>query len=126
MVVTLAAQDQPGALAFVPSVLNMRPANGIFTSVQGLVTASFRLPAGHVLDGSASVQLKTPLTQQLFGAVSATNSPDGRTLLITFDKGLIDNNVPAGDAVPLTVSANFISGGVQKKLSATDNVRVVK
>ena len=44
--VTLAAQDQPGALSFVPNVLNLRPANGIFTTVQGLVTATFKLPAG--------------------------------------------------------------------------------
>ena len=35
-------QDVPGALQFVPSTLSMRPANGVFTSVQGLVTAMFR------------------------------------------------------------------------------------
>ena len=47
-------------------------------------------------------------------------------MIITFDKSLIDNNVPAGDAVPLTVSANFMDGGVQKKLVSTATVRVAK
>ena len=124
VIVTLTAQDQPGALAFVPSLLNLRPADGLFTSVQGLVTATFKLPAGYTLDGN--VQLKTPLTEQLFSPVNATATPDGKTLVLTFDKALLDNNLPAGDAVPITVSANFINGGVQKKLSSTANVRVVK
>ena len=126
VVVTLEAQDLPGALSFVPSVLNMRAAEGLFTSVHGLVTAMFKLPAGHTLDGKESVQLRTPLTQQPFSPVTAAQTADGRTLIVTFDKGLIDNNVPAGDAVPLTVSANFMHGGVQKKLTSTANVRVVK
>jgi len=51
---------------------------------------------------------------------------NGKKLKITFDKGLIDNNVPAGDAVPLTVSANFMHDGVQKKLTSTTNVLVLK
>ena len=61
-------QDVPGALQFVPSILNMRPANGVFTSVQGLVTAMFKVPAGYTLDGN--VQLKTPLSTTLFPAVT--------------------------------------------------------
>ncbi len=127
VVVTLAAQDQPGALQFVPSTLNLRPADGQFTSVQGLVTATFRLPAaGYALDGVDSVKLQTPLTQQLFDAKTASVAADGRTLVLTFDKGLIDNNLPVGSAVPLTVSANFMHEGVQKKLTSTANVRVVK
>lgn len=126
VVVTLTAQDMPGALAFVPNVLNMRAANGNFTSVQGLVTATFRLPEGYTLDGKDSVKLRTPLTQQLFDATTATTTGDGRTLVVTFDKGLIDNNIPAGNAVPLTVTANFMHNGVQKKLSSTAAVRVLK
>ncbi len=127
VIVTLTAEDQPGALQFVPSTLNLRPADGQFTSVQGLLTATFKLPAaGYTLDGLGSVKLQTPLTQQLFDAKTASVSGDGRTLVITFDKGLLDNNIPAGDAVPLTVSANFMHEGVQKKLTSTTNVRAVK
>ena len=51
---------------------------------------------------------------------------DGRTLIVTFDKALIDNNLPEGDAVPLIVTANFMNAGVQKQLMSTANVRVVK
>ena len=50
----------------------------------------------------------------------------GQTLILTFDKSLLDNNFPPGDAVPLTVSANFIDAGVQKKLVSTAMVRVAK
>ena len=114
----------PGALQFVPDILSMRPANGVFTSVQGLVTAMFRVPAGYTLDGN--VNLTTPLSTTLFPAVTANVTADGRTLIATFDKALIDNNIPAGDAVPLTVTANFMNAGAQKQLMATTNVRVVK
>lgn len=124
VVVTLAGQEQPGALQFTPNVLNLRPSNGVFTSVQGLVTASFKLPAGYALDGK--VELTTPLTAQAFPATSAKATSDGRTLVVTFDKALVDNNIPQGDSVPLTVSANFIHQGVQKKLTSTASVRVVK
>jgi quinohemoprotein ethanol dehydrogenase len=117
-------QDTPGALQFVPSIMSMRPANGVFTSVQGLVTAMFRVPAGYTLDGN--VQLKTPLSTTLFPAVTATMSSDGATLIATFDKALIDNNMPEGAAVPLVVTANFMNGGVQKQLASSANVRVVK
>jgi glucose dehydrogenase/plastocyanin len=125
VIVTLDPQNVPGALQFVPGTLNLRPANGIFTSVAGLLTATFKLPgSGYTLDGN--VQLKTPLTEQTFEPVSASLTPDGKTLVLSFDKGLIDNNVPAGDAVPLTVSANFMFGGVQTKLSSTATVKVIK
>ena len=61
MTVVAVPQDVPaGALQFVPNVLNMRPANGVFTSVQGLVTVMLKVPAGYTLDGN--VQLKTPLS----------------------------------------------------------------
>jgi len=117
-------QDVPGALQFVPSTLSMRPANGVFTSVQGLVTAMFKVPAGYTLDGN--VQLKAPLSTALFPAVTTSVTSDGATLIATFDKALIDNNMPEGSAVPLVVTANFINAGVQKQLSSTANVRVIK
>lgn len=124
--VTLAPQDQPGALSFIPSTLNMRSPTGVFTGVQGLVTATFKVPAGYTFDGKDGVKLKTPLSTTLFSPVTATMSSDGKTLVVTFNKGEIDNNVPAGDAVPLTVTANFLNAGVQKKLASTVNVRVIK
>ncbi|MDO8907526.1 MAG: PQQ-binding-like beta-propeller repeat protein [Pseudohongiella sp.] len=126
VVVTLDAQDLPGALSFVPNELDMRSGNGIFTSVQGLVEARFELPAGYVLDGEESVRLKAPLTTQLFLATAAVMADDGSALVLTFDKALIDSNMPSGDEVPLTVSANFMHQGVQKKLTSTTFVRVLK
>ncbi|NUZ06062.1 PQQ-binding-like beta-propeller repeat protein [Piscinibacter koreensis] len=124
VIVYAVPQNVPGALSFIPSTLNMRPANGVFTSVQGLVTATFKVPAGYTLDGNGNVQLKTPLSTTLFPAVNATVS--GSTLLVTFDKSLIDNNIPAGTSVPLTVSANFMNNGQQKQLVSTANVQVIK
>jgi hypothetical protein len=121
VVVTLTPQDMPGALSFVPNVLNMR-GSGVFTTVQGLMTAMLKVPAGYTFDGN--VQLTTPLTAQTFEPV--TTHVAAQSLIIAFDKALLDNNLPAGDAVPLTLTANFIDGGVQKKLSATATVRVVK
>jgi len=84
----------------------------------------FRVPAGYTFDGD--VKLTVPLTAQTFPAEEAEMMAEGKKLKIIFDKGLIDNNVPAGDAVPLTVSANFMHDGVQKKLTSTTNVRVLK
>ena len=124
VVVYAVPQDLPGALQFVPSLISMRPADGVFTSVQGLVTVMLKVPAGYTLDGN--VQLKTPLSTALFPAVTTNMTSDGSTLIATFDKALIDNNIPAGDAVPLVVTANFMNAGVQKQLRSTANVRVVK
>ena len=71
--------------------------------------------------------MTTPLTTRVFSAVSAALSQDGKTLVADFSKADIDNNVPVGDAVPLTVSANFLdSSGVQRKLQGTANVIVKK
>ena len=73
------------------------------------------------------VVIRTPLTTKVFSAVSTAMSADGTSLVATFNKADIDNNVPAGNAVPLTVSANFLdASGVQKKLQGTANVRVMK
>ena len=124
VVVVGVPQDLPGALQFVPGILSMRPANGVHTNVQGLATAMLKVPVGYTFDGN--VQLKTPLSTTLFPAVTATMTSDGATLIATFDKALIDNNMPEGAAVPLVVTANFMNAGVQKQLSSTANVRVVK
>ena len=86
------------------------------------MNAMLKVPAGYTFDGN--VQLTTPLTAQTFTPV--TTHVAAQSLIIAFDKALLDNNLPAGDAVPLTLTANFIDGGVQKKLSATATVRVVK
>lgn len=126
VVVTLEVVDQPGALSFDSNELDLRASNNIFTSVKGDVTARFELPAGYTLDGQESVELITPLTTQPFSAANAVTEDNGRTLIVTFDKALIDNNIPAGDAVPLTVQGNFMHDGLQKKLTSTTTVRVIK
>jgi quinohemoprotein ethanol dehydrogenase len=123
VIVTLQPQDMPGALEFVPRFLHMAAVGG-FNSVDGQVTAFFRVPVGYELDGS--VMLKAPLSERLFPATAAKLTLPDRLLIASFDKALIDNNMPAGDAVPLTVSANFLHQGVQKKLTSTATVRVVK
>jgi quinohemoprotein ethanol dehydrogenase len=117
-------QDMPGALEFTPRTVDMRPDDGVFTSVNGLITAHFAVPAGYTLDGN--VQMKTPLSTTLFPAATAKMTGNGRTLIATWDKAVIDNNVPAGDAVPLVVTANFMNAGVQKQLSSTATARILK
>jgi plastocyanin len=119
-------QELAGALQFVPNVVNMRPANGVFTSVQGHVTAKLRVPAGYTFDGDAKI--KTPLSEALFPAVTATmTTENGNSMLLaTFDIAQIDNNVPAGDGVPLVLTANFMKDGMQKQLMSTASVRVIK
>jgi glucose dehydrogenase/plastocyanin len=114
-------QDVPGALKITPSAINMR---GIFTAVNGVITARFDIPDGYTLDGS--VNLTTPLSVTQFPAVSTSVSPNGKRLTATFNTADIDNNVPAGDSVPLVLTANFMHGGVQKQLRATDNVKILK
>lgn len=124
VVVKLDPVNQPGALQVIPPVLNMKGADGRFTGVQGVVTLSLKVPAGYRLDGN--VQLQTPLSGALFPAASATMTADGRTLIATFDKALIDNNLPAGAGVPLTLFANFLDGDQQAKLTSTATVTVMK
>jgi plastocyanin len=134
VIVTLASQTAP--LQFVPNVLNMRSSTGVSTAVGGLMTAVMTVPAGWKLDtgpvgssilGIGNPIVATPLTTQPFNAVTTALSSDGKTLVATFNKADIDNNLPAGDSVPLTVSANFVdTSGVQRKLTGTANVRVIK
>jgi quinohemoprotein ethanol dehydrogenase len=120
VVVYLAPQDVPGALQI--DTLDFQAER--FTDVKGPIIAMFRVPAGYALDGD--VKLTAPLTTQTFPAEKAEVIANGKMLKITFDKGLIDNNMPAGDAVPLTVSVNFIHEGQQKQLTSTALVKVVK
>jgi quinohemoprotein ethanol dehydrogenase len=123
--VYLTPQDMRGALR-LPATLVLGAPNEVFTRVQGTFTATFRVPEGHELDGD--VKLKTPLTTTLFPAVSATvaGSGKGRTLVAQFRRADIDNNVPTGHHVPLTLIANFMHEGVQKQLTSTAHVRVIK
>ena len=126
--VTAAETTLTGALTIVPSILNLRPPTGVFTSVTGVISAVFRLPDGYTLDTGygAKVTMKTPLSPELFEALAASVSSDGKTLTVSFDKAELDNNIPAGTAVPLTVSGLFMNGGVQKRLTSTGTVRVIK
>jgi quinohemoprotein ethanol dehydrogenase len=120
VVATLTPQVMPGALQIDP--LDLRAAK--FTDVKGPIIAMFRVPAGYTFDGN--VKLTVPLTAQTFDPANAEMIANGKMLKLTFDKGLIDNNVPVGDAVPFTISANFMHDGVQKKLQSTANVQVTK
>jgi hypothetical protein len=45
---------------------------------------------------------------------------------VLFRKADLDNNVPEGDAVPLTLVANFLHDGVQTQLTSTAMPEVVK
>jgi quinohemoprotein ethanol dehydrogenase len=120
VVVTAIPEEAPGALQV--DTLDFRAER--FSSVQGPAVAMFKIPAGYTFDGDA--KLTAPLTTQKFAAQKVEKTADGKMLRITFDKALIDNNMPAGDAVPMTVSVNFIHQGVQKKLTSTANARVLK
>jgi plastocyanin len=122
--VTLTPQDVPNALRFTPQTLDLGSATGLFTDVQGVITAHFRIPDGYTLDGE--VKLKTPLTTTLFDAVSTSAESNGRVLVAQFRKSDIDNNIPQGDSVPLVLTANFLHEGEQKQLMSTALVRVVK
>lgn len=126
--VTAPVTNLPGALQIAPPVLMLKPPTGIFTSVFGVITAVLNVPDGYTLDRGfgAKVTMKAPLSAVLFEALSVSVSADGKTLTASFDKAELDNNMDAGDAVPLTVSGLFLNGGVQKRLSATANVRVIK
>jgi plastocyanin len=120
--VYLTPQDLPGALRFVPSKINLGSGTGIFTGVNGVFTAILDIPAGHKLEGD--VVLRTPLSPTPVRAVGTIAI--GKKLIVLFNKGDIDNNVAEGDAVPLTLMANFLHNGVQKQLSSTATAKIVK
>jgi quinohemoprotein ethanol dehydrogenase len=126
VVVTLTPQDMPGAATIFPNPLNLQSPTGVFTGVTGTLTVSMNVPAGYVLDKgpNSRVTLKTPLTTTLFDAVVAVQG--GNLVKASFNRADIDNNVPAGSSVPLTFTANFINAGVQKQLTSTVNMQVLK
>ncbi|MDP9793104.1 glucose dehydrogenase/plastocyanin [Catenuloplanes nepalensis] len=115
-------RDLPGALRFLPSTIDLGSPTGIFTGVRGTVAATLRVPAGYRLDGD--VVLSTPLSRAPVTAVRATVI--GGTLTAIFDKADLDNNVPEGDAVALTLSADLLNRGEQQRFTSTTPVRVVK
>jgi plastocyanin len=114
------------AVKMMPYVQDMRPTSGVFTT--GLVSAVMNIPAGYVLDGGASnVTLVTPLSTAPIKAVTASMTGfNGQTLLASFNKRDIANNVPAGSGVPLSVSGIFTKDGVQAMFTSTVMVTVQK
>ena len=120
--------DLPGAMKIAPSSLNLKPPRGGFTGEKREITATLTLPAGYTLDTGygTRVTIKAPLSSVLFDATSVSTSADGKSLVATFNLYDIDNNMDAGDAVPLQLSAYFSNGGVQKRVTSTANVQVKK
>ncbi|MGU3646346.1 PQQ-binding-like beta-propeller repeat protein [Microbacterium sp. C23T] len=120
--VYLTPQDQPGALKFTPSTLNLGSGTGLFTGVNGKVSAHFELPAGYTYDSGAV--LVTPLSSTPVEASKVTANKN--RIILQFDAAAVDNNVPAGE-VSLTVRANVLNAaGVQEQLSSTATVTVTK
>ncbi|MCC7186052.1 MAG: PQQ-binding-like beta-propeller repeat protein [Acidobacteria bacterium] len=122
VLVTLAAESAP--VRFTTAVLDFTSPTGLFTGVTGTVEAVMTVPAGWTLDRAVPVRLSGPLTSERFTAASARLN--GTQLSATFNKADIDNNLPAGEAVPVTITATFLSGATQKKLEGVATVRVVK
>ena len=116
--------DVPEALSFTPKTLDLGSANGVFTGVNGVITARFDIPGGYTTDGP--VTLKTPLSATLFSPVSTNVGTGGKQLVAQFNKADIDNNIPEGDAVPLTLNVTVLQNGAQKQLTSTVNVKVTK
>ena len=120
--VYLVPQDQPGALRFTPGTLQLGSETGLFTGVEGQVSAHFELPAGYTYDGGAV--LIAPLTSSPIEASDVTANKN--RIIVRFDADAVDHNVPAGE-VTLTVRANVLNAaGVQEQLSSTATVTVVK
>lgn len=124
VIVTLAAE--PATVQFSTPTLDFKSATGMFTGVSGTVQAVMTVPAGWTLDKDTPVTLVGPLTPQTFAATSATLAAGGTTLTVVFNKAEIDNNLPVGDDVAVTITANFFDKGVQKKLAGTAKVKIVK
>jgi glucose dehydrogenase/plastocyanin len=120
--VYLVPQDQPGALRFTPGQLDLASETGVFTGVDGKVTAHFELPSGHTYDSGAV--LVTPLSSTPI--VPSNVTPNKNRIIVQFDKADIDNNVPTGE-VTLTLRANVLdSAGVQEQLSSSATVTIRK
>ena len=119
--VYLTPKDLPGALKFTPSKLNLGSGTGIFTGVNGTMTATLDIPRGYRFDDYAV--LETPLSESPVEPIGTT--ANGNKLIVRFDKADVDNNVPEGSA-ELTLVANFLDGEEQKQLTSTATVQVVK
>jgi glucose dehydrogenase/plastocyanin len=120
--VYLTPQDQPGALTFTPGTLDLGSGTGLFTGVNGKVSAHFELPAGYTYDGGAV--LVTPLSPTPIPASKVTATKN--RIIVQFDAAEVDNNVPTGE-VTLTVRANVLTAaGAQEQLSSGATVTVVK
>jgi len=119
--VYLDAQDQPGALRFVPGRLDLEPKRGVFAPVTSKVVAYFQLPRGVRYESGAV--LLTPLSASPVEPVKASSVKNH--VLLVFDESDIDHNVPEGQT-SLTVRLNVLQDGVQKQFTSTAAVRVVK
>jgi plastocyanin len=119
--VYLDSEECPGALRFESKRLKLGAKSGLFTDVDGKLTATFTLPRGHSYDSGAV--LVTPLSDTPVDATKV--KARGRTLTITFDKSELDNNVPEGQ-VSLSLVLNVLHHGVQKQLTSSASVQVVK
>lgn len=114
--------DQPGSLTFTPSRLDLGSGTGLFTGVNGKVTAQFELPAGTEYEGGAV--LVTPLSPTPIAASKVT--ANANRIIVQFDAADVDNNVPIGE-VTLTLRANVLNAqGVQEQLASSATVTVVK
>lgn len=120
--VYLVPQDQPGALTFTPSVLDLGSGTGLFTAVNGKVSAHFELPSGYEYESGAV--LVAPLSPTPIAASNVTANKN--RIIVQFDAADVDNNVPTGE-VTLTVRANVLNAqGVQEQLVSNATVTVVK
>ncbi len=120
--VYLEPQDQPGALEFTPARLDLGSGTGLFTGVNGRITAQFELPAGYEYESGAV--LVTPLSPTPIPASKVTANTN--RIIVQFDAADVDNNVPTGE-VSLTLRANVLNAqGIQEQLSSSATVTVVK
>ena len=81
--VYLAPQDQPGALKFTPGSSTSAPDTGLFTGVDGKVSAHFELPAGYTYESGAV--LVTPLSATPIPAEKVTANKN--RIIVQFDEG---------------------------------------
>lgn len=119
--VYLDPRENPGALQLTPGELDLSSETGIFTGVEGRVTAQFQLPAGHEYESGAV--LRTPLSPTPIAAAKVTANKN--KVIVQFEKSDLDNNVPEGE-VSLTLVVNVLHEGVQKQLTSTATVLIRK
>ena len=107
---------------FTPGKLDLASDTGLFTGVDGKVSAQFELPAGYTYESGAV--LVTPLSATPIPAEKVTANKN--RVIVQFEKADVDNNVPTGE-VTLTLRVNVLNAaGVQEQLSSSATVTVVK